>query len=109
MDSCSEICAYANRQHALCQEVTSDPRESSPWAERCCFMLFCLPFPSISFGFLRVSGFFRALTLSEGVLLILDEARGEEVYVNSCQALWIMSGKGLFGACDSFHRSLSCK
>ncbi|CAL1159332.1 unnamed protein product [Cladocopium goreaui] len=45
--SCYWVCAYANRQHALSQEVAADPRETS---------------------------FFRALNLSEGVLLILDEA-----------------------------------
>lgn len=41
------ICAYANRQHSLVQEVTADPRETS---------------------------FYKALGLAKGVLLILDEA-----------------------------------
>jgi len=45
--ACYWVCAYANRQHSLSQEVSADPRDSS---------------------------FFRALKLSEGVLLILDEA-----------------------------------
>eukprot|EP00929_Paragymnodinium_shiwhaense_P121744 TRINITY_DN9411_c0_g2_i1.p1 TRINITY_DN9411_c0_g2~~TRINITY_DN9411_c0_g2_i1.p1 ORF type:complete len:752 (-),score=139.68 TRINITY_DN9411_c0_g2_i1:937-3192(-) len=43
------LCAYANRQHSIKQELSSDPRESS---------------------------FFKAMSLSEGMLLILD-AKGK--------------------------------
>ncbi|CAJ1433621.1 unnamed protein product, partial [Effrenium voratum] len=55
------VCAYANRQHALKGEVTADPRETS---------------------------FFRALQLSKGVLLILDEATADSGPATPFTRIW---------------------
>jgi len=55
------VCAYANRQHSLSEEVTSDPRQTS---------------------------FFRALTLSEGVLLILDDVAERSGPATPFKRIW---------------------
>ncbi|CAE7332125.1 FBL4 [Symbiodinium natans] len=55
------VCAYANRQHSLGEEVTSDPRQTS---------------------------FFRALTLSQGVLLILDDVAERSGPATPFKRIW---------------------